>query len=388
MDDYFTGAVTQLLARAGHLNTRVPRSLPREFHTLVTSCQSEVARITANLRFLLDEPSMRLPAIQPERLRMFRRAVKDLDMVETVGFAAIERANHEDLRLNALMDRIRLEVGYPLLPPVVTSLSRAYFGIYPAFNLLSVPLAESRFLLHLPDLFHEIAHPLLSTTNNPVVEPLRRARDRVMQAAVGYLDDELKAEERRRGPVQMRPTLECWVRSWVPWSVEFLCDLFGVLTVGPAFAWSHLHVSAKRGGDVFAVPTTSPTTHPPDAARMAVIAKALAGAGFVAEAAQVEQRWNAFTALSGAVPEPEYRRCFPGHLLDEVFKAGLEGIEALGCRFASPSGAGEVVSLLNRAWDEFWADPVGYGRWEEQAVAGLFAPPAGSAIRSFNLGNG
>jgi hypothetical protein len=110
MDDYFTGAVLQLLARSGHLNTRVPRDLPREFHTLVTACQAEVARISVNLRFLLEEPAMRLAANQPERLRMFRRAVADLDIVETVGFAAIERANKEDLRLNALMDRIRLEI--------------------------------------------------------------------------------------------------------------------------------------------------------------------------------------------------------------------------------------------------------------------------------------
>src|SRR5262245_8685352 len=99
MDDYFTGAVQQLLARASHLNTRVPRDLAREFHTLVTTCQAEVSRIVGNLRFLLDEPVMRLPVNQPERLRMLRRAVEDLDFVETVGFAAIERNHKEDLPL-------------------------------------------------------------------------------------------------------------------------------------------------------------------------------------------------------------------------------------------------------------------------------------------------
>src|SRR5262249_28854032 len=263
MDDYFTGALLQLLTRAGHLHTRVPRDLPREFHTLVSACQAEVASITIDLRFLLEEPAMRLTANHPERLRMLRRAGAGLDVVETVGFAAIERANKEDLRLNALMDRIRLEVNYPLLPPVVTSLSRAYFGIFPALNLLCVPLTEGRFLLHLPDLYHEIAHPLLRAGNNPVVDPFRQAHDRVMQAAVLYLDDELRAQERRRGPPQLVLTLECWVRSWVSWSVELLCDLFAALTVGPAYAWSHLHLSAKRGGDPYAVPLLAPTSHPP-----------------------------------------------------------------------------------------------------------------------------
>lgn len=374
MDDYFTGAVTQLLVRASHLNTRVPRDLAREFHTLVTACQGEVARVSANLRYLLDEPAMRLPAIQPERLRMFRRAVADLDLVETVGFAAIERANQEDLRLNGLMDRIRLEVRYPLLPPVVTSLSRAYFGIYPTLNLLCVPLTEGRFLLHLSDLYHEIAHPLLSTTGNPVVEPFGRARDRVMRAAIGYLDEQLRAEERRRGPAQFRLTLECWVRSWVSWSVEFLCDLFGLLTVGPAFAWSHLHVSAKRGGDPFAVPAFSSTSHPPDAARMTILLNGLTRLGFATEVNRIENRWNDFVSLAGGRPEPEYRRCFPSQLLDEVCQAAYDGVQALGCRTVTPSGFGEVSGLLNRAWDAFWSDPAGYGKWEEKAVAQLFAP--------------
>jgi hypothetical protein len=374
MDDYFTGAVLQLLARAGHLNTRVRRDLEREFHILVSACQAEVARITGNLRFLLEEPAMRLPANQPERLRMFRRAVADLDLVETVGFAALERANKEDLRLNALMDRIRLEVNYPLLPPVVTSLSKAYFGIFPGLNLLCVPLTEGRFLLHLPDLYHEIAHPLLRAGNNPVVEPFRQAHDRVMRAAVGYLDEELRVEERRRGPPQLVPTLECWVRCWVSWSVELLCDLFGALTVGPAFAWSHLHLAAKRGGDPFAVPSFAPTSHPPDGARMALVLKALARAGFTAEVARVDRRWQGYVALSGGRAEPEYRRCFPDHLLEEVCRAGVDGVAALGCRLAAPASAGEVYTVLNRAWKEFWRDPAGYGAWEQDAVERILSP--------------
>jgi hypothetical protein len=372
MDDYFTGTVLQLLARAGHLNTRVPRDLPREFHTLVTACQAEVSRIIANLRFMLDEPVMRLPVNQPERLRMLRRAVADLDMVETVGFVAIERAHKEDLRLNSLMDRIRLEIAYPLLPPVVTSLSQAYFRIFPSFNLLCVPLTEGRFLLHLPDLYHEIAHPLLRADNNPVVDPFRQAHDKVMEAALVYLDGELRAQERRRGPAQMLHTLECWVRSWVSWSIEFLCDLFAAFTVGPAFAWSHLHLSIKRGGDPFAVPSYMPTSHPPDAARMSLVLKAFGRCGFRSEVASIEERWQQFVALVGTQAEPEYRRCFPDRLLDEMCRAAQDAIAGMGCRIASPSSCGEVYTVLNHAWVEFWRDPAGYGAWEQRAVADLF----------------
>jgi hypothetical protein len=373
MEDYFTGAILQLLERARHLNTRVRRDLEREFHTLVTTCQAEVTRIVGTLRFLLDEPALKLPANQPERLRMFRRAVADLDVVETVGFAAIERANMEDIRLNRLMDRIRLEIRYPLLPPVVTSLSQAYFRIYPSLNLLCVPLTEGRFLLHLPDLFHEIGHPLLSTANNPLLDPFRQALNHVLQAAMVYLDGEVRAQERRRGPARMLFTMECWARSWVSWSVEFLCDLFGALMVGPAFAWSHLHLCAKRGSDPFGVPSFAPTSHPPDAARMAVVLKALARCGFTAEVARVQDRWQEFIALVGGQAEPEYGRCFPDRLLETICGAAWDSVTAMGCRIASRSTSDEVYTLLNRAWEEFWRDPAGYGSWEQDAVTALFS---------------
>lgn len=222
-------------------------------------------------------------------------------------------------------------------------------------------------------LFHEIGHPLLSTTNNPVVEPFRQTLNHVLQAAMIYLDGECRAQERRRGPSRLLFTLECWARSWVSWSVEFLCDLFGAFMIGPAFAWSHLHLCAKRGGDPFGVPSFAPTSHPPDAARMSLVLKGLARCGFTADVARLQDRWRAFLALVESQAEPEYGRCFPDQLLDEICRAAWDGVVALGCRIASPSTNDEVYGLLNRAWDEFWRDPAGYGSWEQGAVATLFS---------------
>lgn len=371
MDDYFIGALQQLLERARHLNTRVPRDLDREFHVLVANCQAQVARVIDTANFLLNDPMLRLPANQPERLRMFRRAVADLDVIETVGFAAIERANKEDIQLNRLIDRIRLETRYPLLPPVVTSLSQAYFHIYPSLNLLCVPLTEGRFLLHLPDLFHELEHPLLSTTNNPLVDPFKSALNQVLHDAMVYLDDEMRRENRGRGPASFTYMLECWARSWVSWSVEFLCDLFGVFMVGPAFAWSHLHLCAKRGGAPHHVPMMAPSSHPADAARISVVLKGLIKCGFTSEVATINARWGQFLQLVDSREEPEYRRCFPDALLNAVCEAAWEGVNAMGCRVASPATKDAVYTSLNQAWDEFWKNPSGYGTWEQRAVATL-----------------
>jgi len=59
--------------------------------------------------------------------------------------------------------------------------------------------------------------------------------------------------------------LKCWI---VNWTTEFFCDLFALYTLGPAYAWSHLHLAATRGEDPFKAPTLSSgsATHPADGA--------------------------------------------------------------------------------------------------------------------------
>ena len=106
-----------------------------------------------------------------ERIRLFRRLRADLTNVETTAVAALTRSHTDDAALSGLVADIHREINCPLAAPTVTCLSRAYFSINLDFRLLEVPLAESDFLLHLPDLYHEIAHPLITEENNPVIEP-------------------------------------------------------------------------------------------------------------------------------------------------------------------------------------------------------------------------
>ncbi|SRR5579875_1044669 len=133
-------------------------------------------------------------------------------------------------------------------------------------------------------------------------------------------------------------------------------------------------LSAKRGGDPFLVPALAPTSHPPDAARMTLVLKGLARCGFTTEIARIQDRWRDFIAIAEGKAEPEYARCFPDQVLEEICSAAWEGVEALGCRVASPTTNDEVYGLLNRAWEEFWRAPSGYGKWEQGAVDALFSP--------------
>ncbi len=362
---YFTGAIRQHVERGQGLLERVPTDLPAEFYPLAQTCQKELERILdelGELQKLLDGPP-------EELLRRFRRAVKDLMLIETTGIPPLERFHEkDDVFLNRLVRQVRSEIQSPLLPPVVSSLSKDYFHYYYYFNLLLVPLSEGNFLLHLPDLYHELAHPLLVEKHNPRVKLFQSAWLDTYARVMEYIHEEQQKEERRRSPRLFSYYLQQWENSWAGWLIEFFCDLFAVYAVGPAFAWSHLHLWVKLGHNPFEYPTYLPMSHPADDARMGAMLAGLRMAGFSQEALEIQSRWDAFLAISGFQPEPEYRRCFPTHLIEHIALKGSEGYQGMGCQPFISVRDGSVSAILNRAWACFWQDPLSYAAWERRAV--------------------
>ena len=67
--------------------------------------------------------------------------VEDLDFLETVAISALVRVGDDDHKLNSLLGRICAEIDFPLIPPVVTTLSdfRLYYHIHCSLNLMRVP---------------------------------------------------------------------------------------------------------------------------------------------------------------------------------------------------------------------------------------------------------
>lgn len=373
MNDYFIGSIKQHQERGRRLIERIPPDLPREFHVLVQKCNDELTKLLDRLKFLLEDPRMLLPDFQSERLRQFRRIVEQMSLLETTAIAALERHNSDDVFLNGLIENIRTETHYPLLPPVVTSLSQQYFHIFPNLNLLFVPLSEGDFLLHLPDLYHELAHPLITERYNPRVKPFQTALMNALDISHTYISTEQQKEERRgiRAPQRISFYLYLWKRSWLEWMVEFFCDLYGICTVGPAFAWSHIYLCAKISTNPYDVPTTNLLSHPADDARMKAMLNALVKLGFTDEAKNIELRWGNLLAMSGAKPSPEYRRCFPDALIRQISEVAVMGVKSIGCCVANPNNGTPVYKLLNEAWIEFWRDPNGYITWEQEEVKKL-----------------
>jgi hypothetical protein len=370
-DEYFVGAVNQLIERARCLKSKIPRNLPRDYDTLDRTCTDILANILLRIRHLRDDVNFKRPELSSERLRTFRRIVADLEIVEIFGIAALERAIDSDHLLNRLLEQITKEIAYPLPTPVVTTLSQRYFFIRSDLNLLCVPLAEGEFLLHLPDLYHELAHPLLVAADDPIIEPFQKAHERALGKVFDMIAMEIDKESGRRGPAEMGYLFGIWQIAWVKsWMTELFCDLFGVYTLGPAYAWSHLHLFAKRGGDPYLV-SKHPTSHPADAARMTVILHGLAIIGFSPEADQIRDRWLNLVAQAGASAEPEHRRCYPDKMLAEIAQEGFEGVKGIRARMAARNTNDLVHSILNEAWCRFWKDPAQYTAWESTTVATL-----------------
>ena len=372
IEDYLQGTLDQLAERAKVLKGRIPtRRLPAVYRGLDQKSRDLTDETIDKIKRIQTAPEFQLPQNQPQRFRALSGAVQDIDFLETVAISALVRAGDDDHRLNSLLGRICDEIEFPLIPPVVTTLSdfSLYYHIYCNLNLMRVPLQESRFMLHLPDLYHELCHPLLHETNNPSVEPLRDAAVMALGEVLNYLDKELQKERRSRSSSYMEFVIQRWQDRWTDWIQELFCDLFAVYTLGPAMAWSHFHLVAKSGRDPF---NYSMEKHPSNSARMDAMLYALRLAEFTDEATRIQAHWLELLKAIGAEPDGAHGRCYPRHLLKRIAACALEGVQGIKCRVARKDTTGEVHELLNEAWERFWSAPSGYVEWERQAVERLF----------------
>ena len=372
MKEYFQVAIDQQIERAKELLIKVDDSdVPQEFLLLSTRCRDEIIRAKEDLEELQANIELQHPDLQSVRLRRFRRAVDSISRQETTGVAALSRRHEGDIFLTRLAQAIRAEIKYPFPPPTVVGLSSSYFYIHNDINLMFVPLSEGNFLLHLPDMYHELGHPLLYDQHSPRTEALQKAADTILMEAASYLNNELDIEERRQGPHELRLYLVLWQRSWWKWINEFLCDLFAVYTLGPAFVWSHIHLCMKNEHDPFYVPTRGTSSHPADDARMRLMLMGLERLGFGREVPQLERRWAQYLEIAEAKSSGAYKRCFPEVLLRQIEILAYQGIVATKCRIVDCNTSDPIHSAFNEAWYQFWHNPYGYIEWEKHKIIQL-----------------
>ncbi len=367
IETYLIGSIGQSLERIRQLRQIVQEPYRREYDGLRQICLTRLDAAQAALQHLAQETVVDITLQSPLRVRGFKRIVEQIETVENIGAYALSRVSQDDDFLNCLITNICSEINYPLIPPVVSHTSQNYFHIYREFNLLCLPLMESRFFLHLPDIYHELCHPFHQKQNSnlPKLESYHAAYKRSRFEMVRHFRNEIISAERVRKPEGIFYQLQLWRTCWDKfWMQEFFCDLFGVLMVGPAFVWSHYHLCVKRGGNPFETPIVSVSTHPADDARMRTVLMMLAITGFDTEMKLIEQAWQDFVGVMGYRPMAEYRQAYPDHLLSKIVTAAQEGIVGAGLVTAKPDALNPITSLLNSAWQEFWRATEDYQAWE------------------------
>lgn len=247
METYLNGALEDIEGRIKFLKGRVRPGPGRSNATLVRSCRERLDAAASNARNLRQDRDWLQPAAAPARFRAFRTLVNELDELECVAVQVLVRWSDDDARANELVERIATEISYPLPAPVVACQSREYYRIYPDLGLMLIPPAEGAFLLHLPDLYHELAHPLLTEFNDPTIEPLQKAFVALWSDAQTLVHSEVLREETRRlTPQSFRLYLEGWQRSWRPWLTEFFCDAFAAHTLGLCLGALSLNGKARQ----------------------------------------------------------------------------------------------------------------------------------------------
>lgn len=379
MEAYLDGALQDLEERIRYLKGRVRPKQGRSNDALIKTCREHLDYAASRSRVLREDPKWRQPAAASSRYREFRALVGILDELEYTVVQVLVRWDDADDRANDLVNAIADEIKYPLPSPVAACQSREYYRIYPALGLLLIPPAENASLLHLPDLYHELAHPLLLEDNDPQLEPLRRSFLSCWNQAQTYIHSEIEAESvRRQSPRSFRLYLEGWRQSWRSWLVEFFCDAFAAYVLGPAYVWAHFHLTAKRGVDPYSVPLGAQSTHPADAARFEVLREVLKVTEWSGDAAAIAQRWQSLMNLGGSVPTPEYQRCFPNNLLIDIAAAASAAIAKVGCPAASAANPAKIGGTLTEAWNVFWREPTAYRDWQRQQLIQLGLQPLGA----------
>jgi hypothetical protein len=170
------------------------------------------------------------------------------------------------------------------------------------------------------------------------------------------------------------------------WLEEFLSDLFALYTLGPAYAYSHLHLTTKKSEDIYNFSNVAPQTHPSDDARMKMLCIGLQQLGFDEVTKDITSKWDKMPFVTAAQPPIDYEHAYPERMMIEIAKLFLKGLKESKFPIITPTELSNlneesVRKTLNTAWKTFWDNPNEYRNWEEKKIKQL----KGSFIKTSHI---
>ena len=313
-------------------------------------------------------------------LKEVKRCVRAIGEVEGYGLPPLHCQSEQAVFLKDVLSAMHHETGLRFRCPAVSCTSNDYYFTHLPTNTVYVPLSEATFLLHMPDFYHELGHVLLDHADHKSeYGPIKAGLASAVGATNGYYSQQVNSAGREAVPAQAQDGTE-WVRTqWSgSWIQEAFCDLFALFAVGPAYAYSNLHLVSKLDRNVYELNILARQDHPSGEARMRLLDAGMRLLGNEQEADHVREEWDAVAQLCGS-PPPEYGHAFPSCLLHSIAatilptfgQAGLRGY-AEGRNVQGVTDEVAVATLLNDAWRTFWrVRDAGFRDLEKPMVAKL-----------------
>ena len=252
MKHYIRLIILEQINRARSLKKLIP--YPRkyaELNGLAERCNTLLDEFVTSLGLLQQEIESRDENDLRDVLREVRMRVRDIAMVEYFGIPALYYETDEIGFFNRIMFKIHQELKLPFPNPSVCCISSDYYYSSPFTNTIFLPLGESEFLLHLVDIYHELGHYILVKMEGEFrLEEIKKAYAQAVSGINSYYKKLLKAKRLETGPTYIPLVIEYIHKNWDSWLDEFFCDLFALYSVGPAYAWSHMHLATKTSKNI------------------------------------------------------------------------------------------------------------------------------------------
>lgn len=323
---------------------------------------AQVANLDTTLeqiRNRLTDRSLRDETFADQHLASYRGWVRLVAVVEQHFLMLCDLWRNDEDDMQGVLEQICAETGMPPSIRPVIALHGAQYSVMTGTGIIYAPRMERHFLLHLPDLYHEIGHLLVEEKAAILWGTARTAIQNHFSLLIreGTVQGDPMAQDGT-----YRRMYDYWGQAWL---IELTCDAIATFLCGPAYAWAHLHLCASHDSGIY----VGHESHPADHARQELIAMVLDRLGETEQRGHFADRWDSFAQTLGQRRPASYASAYPDALLGLVVQEVHDGLLSLGLTIydgAAPD-AESTAALLNTAWEEFWRSPTEYREWEETA---------------------
>lgn len=339
----------------------------------LTRYRSDIERICEHLRLSvlrsLKDLQYNLPDTFPFILQQAQQWTTVFELINTRLVGPVIRSKPED-RIALIVLRW-LHDEHPKAAGRSFAVSDGGFAIYPTADwpvLYFLPSSRQRTLHYLPLMFHEFGHLLyvlcLREMDELVADFQIIVSDALAPMTVRHRSGRDASDDFRKQAVL----------AWYEWVQEFFCDAVGLTIGGPCFLKAFWNYFRSRSVDEFYLPRNKQlvSRHPVTWLRIRMLVDRAKKLGLAEIADEIDQGWH-ITAKTLGVRE-EYEGMWEEDFFSSLRKTIDDMLEEASPRtfttddFKSYEETGSLLSMLNKAWQAFEANPGTYRAWEKGMI--------------------